>query len=41
MMSSMKRHERMVFVDPDDESLPYWWPAVVSNIDVGNILMEM
>jgi hypothetical protein len=28
----------MVFVDPDDESLPYWWPAVVFDmIDSINI----
>lgn len=23
------RQERLVFVDPEDEEIPYWWPAIV------------
>lgn len=28
----MKRHELLVFVDPDDESVPFWWPALVEHV---------
>lgn len=24
-----KRAERLVFVDPDDAAVAYWWPAIV------------
>lgn len=23
------RRSRLVFVDPEDENAPYWWPAIV------------
>ena len=23
------RSSRLVFVDPEDETLPYWWPAII------------
>ena len=28
-MELKSRQERLVFVDPEDEEIPYWWPAIV------------
>lgn len=28
-MELKSRQGRLVFVDPDDEDIPYWWPAIV------------
>ena len=29
-MDLKTRQERLVFVDPEDEEIPYWWPAIVN-----------
>jgi hypothetical protein len=28
-LSVDERKSRLVFVDPEDEALSYWWPAIV------------
>ena len=28
-MELKRRQSRLVFVDPEDEEIPYWWPAIV------------
>ena len=30
LMEVKRRQERLVFVDPEDEDIPYWWPAIVT-----------
>lgn len=32
-MNPKCRQERLVFVDPEDEEISYWWPAIVININ--------
>ena len=34
-----KRQARLVFVDPEDDKLPYWWPALVDGFPF-NILIH-
>lgn len=29
-MEPKRRQDRLVFVDPEDEEIPYWWPAIVN-----------
>lgn len=28
-MDDKEANSKLVFVDPEDETLPYWWPAIV------------
>ena len=30
VMELKNRQERLVFVDPEDEDISYWWPAIVT-----------
>jgi hypothetical protein len=32
------RQERLVFVDPEDEEISYWWPAIVKRL-LNNIIL--